>query len=230
VLGAIGLAHGLSRLDGNDDYRFLVRPGRGDWLRPHLGERLRLLESVRSEAPTRNVPWRTRVGSLLSRRSSSTLVPASNGAAEADGAQVVHFATQQGFRTEIPSLYQPWDLQHVHFPEFFPPDELRDRDTIYRTLSRQAAVVVTPTRWAAEDVIANLGVPRRKVAVIPPAASLTVFRAPAEAENSRKHKEVTPQRCPAARSPSRTARGYAGSRFARCGVAEHLPRLNIAGL
>jgi glycosyltransferase involved in cell wall biosynthesis len=41
---------------------------------------------------------------------------------------------------------------------------------------------VTPTRWAAEDVIANLQVPRRKVAIVPGASPLAVYGDPSAAE------------------------------------------------
>src|SRR2546423_5537822 len=87
------------------------------------------------------------------------LVPPSKGVAEAIGADVIHLPTQQGFTTTVPTLYHPWDLQHVHYPEFFEDRERRERDLIYRTLCRQARVVVAPTRWAAEDVIAHPRVP-----------------------------------------------------------------------
>jgi hypothetical protein len=92
----------------------------------------------------------------------AALVPPTKGVAEAFGADVVHLPTRQGLTTTIPTLYHPWDLQHVPHPEFFEDGERRDREAIYRALCRQARVVVAPTRWAAEDLIANLQVPRRE--------------------------------------------------------------------
>jgi glycosyltransferase involved in cell wall biosynthesis len=188
VQGVLGLAHGLSRLDdGDEEYKLLVRPGRGEWLQPYVGGRLGLLEAIRPEAPPTRARLRTRLAARLRAADDGAgeLVPPSKGVAEAMGADVVHLPTQQGFRTAIPSLYHPWDLQHVHYPEFFDPDDRRDRDLIYRALCRQARVVVTPTRWGAEDVIANLDVPRRKVAVIPAASPLTVYAEPTPADLAR---------------------------------------------
>lgn len=192
VQGVLGLAHGLSQLeDGDEEYRFLVRPGRGEWLRPYLGERMRLLEAVRPQTAPPPPPLRSRLAGRLRRRQlrsagdANGLVPPSKGAAEAFGADVMHLPTQQGFVTWIPTLYHPWDLQHVHFPEFFEPDDRRDRDLIYRTLCRQARLVVAQTRWGAEDLIANLGVPRRKVAVITAASPLTAYGEPSEADVAR---------------------------------------------
>ncbi|MDX6542616.1 MAG: hypothetical protein QOK32_219 [Gaiellaceae bacterium] len=185
VQGVLGLAHGLAQLeDGTEEYRFLVRPGHGDWLQPHLGQRSELLEAVRPAEPLPAPRLRTRVARGLRRRldrgapNAGELVAPTKGVAELWGARVVHFPTQQGFTTTIPTIYHPWDLQHVHLPEFFDDGDRRDRDLIYRSLCHQARVVVTPTRWGAEDVVANLDVPRRKLAVIPPAAPLTAYPEP----------------------------------------------------
>ena len=184
VQGVLGLVHGLSRLDGDDDYRLLVRPGRGDWLRPFVGD-LELLEAVRADGPLPRPSLRSRIRRRLRRSPGDALLPPSKGVAEAVGADVVHLPTQQGFATTIPTLYHPWDLQHVHYPEFFDDQERRERDLLYRALCRQARVVVTPTHWAAEDVIANLDVPRRKVAVVPGASPLTVYSEPTQADLAR---------------------------------------------
>jgi glycosyltransferase involved in cell wall biosynthesis len=131
------------------------------------------------------VSARLRRGAIRRAGDADGLVPPSKGAAEAFGAQVVHLPTQQGFVTRIPTLYHPWDLQHVHLPELFDDDDRRERDLVYRTLCRQAAVVVAPTRWGADDLVANLGVPRRKVAVIPPASPLGAYGEPTPADLAR---------------------------------------------
>jgi glycosyltransferase involved in cell wall biosynthesis len=182
VQGVLGLVHGLSRLDReDDDYRLLVRPGRGDWLRPYAGD-LPFLEAVRPETPPVRPSLRARIRRRLrpGEREREMLLPPSKGVAEAFGADVIHLPTQQGFMTTIPTLYHPWDLQHVHYPEFFKDGERRLRDAIYRALCRQARLVVAPTRWAAEDLVANLQVPRRKVVVIPGASPLAVFDEPGD--------------------------------------------------
>jgi glycosyltransferase involved in cell wall biosynthesis len=186
VQAVLGLVHGLSRIDlDGDEVRLLVRPGRGDWLRPYAGD-LELLEAVRPDAPLPPPALRDRIVRRLRRDTGADeLVPPTKGVAEAYGADVIHLPTQQGFTTRIPTLYHPWDLQHVHYPEFFEDGERRDRDRIYRALCRQARLVVTPTRWAADDVVANLQVPRRKLAIIPGASPLTVFGEPSDGDVAR---------------------------------------------
>src|SRR5207237_3156107 len=68
---------------------------------------------------------------------------------------------------------------------FSDPDERRERDLIFRTLCRQARLVAVATRWAAEDLVANLDVPRRKIAVIPGASPLAAYAQPTEADLAR---------------------------------------------
>ena len=37
-----------------------------------------------------------------------------------------------GFRTEVPSIYHPHDLQHVHLPQYFTPRTIAKRELYYR--------------------------------------------------------------------------------------------------
>ena len=65
----------------------------------------------------------------------------SDGTIEEAGADVVHFPFQDAFTTEVPSLYQPHDLQHLHLPELFSPWIRKRRERIYRTHASG------PRRW-----------------------------------------------------------------------------------
>jgi glycosyltransferase involved in cell wall biosynthesis len=91
----------------------------------------------------------------------------------AQGASVVHFAYPIGFRTSVPFLYEPWDLQHRHHPELFDPAEWRWRDQMYHDGCEQAALVVTATRWTKQDIVEQYGVPAQKIAVIPRGPAVT---------------------------------------------------------
>lgn len=44
--------------------------------------------------------------------------PKSDGLVENEGFDLVHFPTQNAFLTEVPSIYQPRDLQHLHLPQY----------------------------------------------------------------------------------------------------------------
>jgi glycosyltransferase involved in cell wall biosynthesis len=91
----------------------------------------------------------------------------------AAGSDVMHFTNQSGFRTSIPSIYQPWDLQHVHLPDFFTPGQRAGRDRNYRAWSEQASRIVVATTWVKDDLAAQFGIdPERIVVVNPPPATV----------------------------------------------------------
>jgi len=172
----IGLARGLSGLtDSPDRFRFLTRPTEDGWLRPYLSGPSSVLSANGSPAgrawrrtlartaPALAAAWRHRPA-VLARPSPP---PTSDGTVERAGADVVHFTFQAGFRTTIPSIYHPHDLQHVHLPEFFPPVERRRREVLYRAMCEQAAMVAVASQWTKRDVERQYGLPPAKVVVVP---------------------------------------------------------------
>lgn len=87
----------------------------------------------------------------------------------------VHFPTPYVFDTSLPYLYEPWDLQHLHYPEFFSKDEYDFRERTYRTGCLGAELVLTATRWVKDDIAAKYAIPRNKIVAIP-RSSLIVRR------------------------------------------------------
>jgi glycosyltransferase involved in cell wall biosynthesis len=184
----IGLADGLSRLvDSPDEYMFLVNRGHQDWLRPHVSGPCRLLVSDRP-GPGGGGNRVTRQGARIVRRlkrvagrawagRAPALAPA-DGAVERAGADVMHFTMQIGFRTALPSIYQPWDLQHLHLPEFFAPEAIANREFTYRALCDQAATVVVMSRWIKRDFVERYSLPGDKVRVVPLAPIIDAYREP----------------------------------------------------
>lgn len=175
--GIVGLAAGLGRLtDGDEEYLFLTYADHDAWLRPYLGGNSRILEGP--PAPQRSNRWKTYIASfpiarriygqakVLLRRS-SLAIPHSDGRIEQAGVQVMHFTTQRGFYTTIPTIYQPWDLQHRHLPHFFPPDDYATREIWYRGLCDQAECVIVASSWTKRDLIEQYGVPSEKVYIVP---------------------------------------------------------------
>lgn len=80
---------------------------------------------------------------------------------------VAHLAIQNGFRTELPYVYSPHDLQHLHLPELFTSEQRRQREAIYGLLASGASAIVMMTAWAARDLVDRMGVPADRVYVIP---------------------------------------------------------------
>lgn len=80
---------------------------------------------------------------------------------------LVHFPYQVCFETSLPFVYEPWDLQHEHFPDFFGEEELAWRRDHYQRACSQAALIVTATSWVKNDLVARYGIVPEKIAVIP---------------------------------------------------------------
>jgi glycosyltransferase involved in cell wall biosynthesis len=175
----IGVASGLSRLsDGDEEYLFLTYPEHEDWLLPYLGGPCGVLHPRPSYV-------RRRTGAIA--RGLAERVPAigprfsvrgSDGTIEAAEVDVVHFPFQDAFTTEVPSVYQPHDLQHLHLPELFSGWHYRRREKIYRTHCQRAEAVVTMTSWGRRDFIESYGLPEEKVWVVPGASVLPEYPAP----------------------------------------------------
>lgn len=161
----IGLASALSDGDCGDEYLFMSHPESDSWLRPYLGGPCRLIHS-RLEYPGQPglAAWKRRLRGLLGR---SHHIPTSDGVAEAHGSDLVHFTFQEAFLTELPSIYQPHDLQHLHLPDLFSASEVRRREVVYRTHCERAAQVLVMTSWGKRDLIDKYGLPEEKVAVVP---------------------------------------------------------------
>lgn len=83
---------------------------------------------------------------------------------------VVHFAYQDFAVCEMPSVFSPHDLLHLHYPQFFNSAELRRREAVYRTGCETSHTVVVASQWVKDDIVRHYAVAEDKVQVIPWAA------------------------------------------------------------
>jgi glycosyltransferase involved in cell wall biosynthesis len=187
----IGLAKGLSSLtDGDEQYYFLVGAEEEGWIEPYLGGPCRVLRhrerprdprlvhrlqrNLRWWAPVvRRYWWKARWPPPvegreqgLAPRSDGQPLLTSDGILELADIDVVHFPFQTAFLTKLPSIYQPHDLQHLHFPELFSEGERESRELRYRTYSEDAALAVMMNSWGKRDLVERYGLPESKVAVV----------------------------------------------------------------
>ena len=172
----IGLADALSRLDdGPEEYLFLTTPGKDEWLRPYMRGPCRIMNVGYPPAWTLR---RYKMRDLLSRRLpfiSRPLLPpsgpehvmVSDGTVEQADVDVVHFPNQMAFLTQIPSIYHPHDLQHLHLPEMFSDQDHFYRGLWYPAFCEQATLVAMMTAWGKRDLLEHFDLPRDKVAVVP---------------------------------------------------------------
>jgi glycosyltransferase involved in cell wall biosynthesis len=182
----IGIAGALSKLtDGDEEYLFLTNPEHDDWIRQYVGGPCRLLHSRRSYPNRRS---RALVRALAERTpgiGARFAVRPSDGTVERAGVDVVHFPFQDAFLTELPTIYQPHDLQHLHLPELFSGWERARREAIYRTHCERAALVVAMTSWGRRDFVESYGLAPEKVTVVPGGSVLGEYPAPTPADLDR---------------------------------------------
>lgn len=177
----IGVAAGLSKLeDGDEEYLFLTYPEHEEWIRPYLHGPCRVLHPRRGYLSRRTRAAIRAAAERIPRVGIRWAVRPSDGTIERAGVNLVHFPFQDAFTTEVPSIYQPHDLQHLHLPELFSRWIRRRREVIYRTHCERAELVVTMTSWGKRDFVEHYGLPPEKVAVVPGGSILREYPAPTE--------------------------------------------------
>jgi glycosyltransferase involved in cell wall biosynthesis len=200
----LGLIHALGRLrDGKEEYVVIVHPRAPDWLTLHLGPNQRVVvhpyqfrDRIRSGAqrlgsilpPVRPVLQAARrlARPLFRRALDETPGPiASDGFIESLGVDVAHFPYQSMVLSSVPSIFNPWDLQHLHYPEFFSPQDLARREATYPAYCRHATAIAVASQWTKNDVIRQYDIDPEKVYVIPFAASTDIYE-PISTENLRR--------------------------------------------
>jgi glycosyltransferase involved in cell wall biosynthesis len=193
----VGLASGLSRLEDDEEFVFLPFHGYEDWLRPYLKGACRLISPPQGPSGTkafieRHLPHR--VTQLAKRHGilepdpqpdeepQVLEIPHSDGSIEREGVEVMHLTYQFGFRTDVPTIYHPHDLQHLHYPHYFDPLEFEMRELYYRGLCAQATVVAVSSNWTKNDLIGSYGLSADKIQVVPLAPLLSAYAEPDAAD------------------------------------------------
>jgi glycosyltransferase involved in cell wall biosynthesis len=178
----LALAKALSDSNIEDqEYTFIVREDMRNWLAPYVYGPCRLVgipvskfstvkAALRWIAPLRFI-WHKLRGRMAQ-------IPVSDGYVETQQFDVVHFPTQAAYLTELPSIYQPWDLQHLHYPQFFSKADFDLRERYYRAFCDRASCVCVQAEWTKQDVIKHYGLPVDKVAVIPWGSVFAAYETP----------------------------------------------------
>ncbi|NLC72081.1 MAG: glycosyltransferase family 4 protein [Desulfuromonadaceae bacterium] len=107
-------------------------------------------------------------------------VPMSDGFYESLGCQVLHIPFQEFVLSALPTIYNPHDLQHEHYPQFFSSSILEWRNTVYPAGCHLAHTVVVGSQWIKNDVVRCYGVSPQWIQVIPEAAPVQSDTPPAE--------------------------------------------------
>ncbi|MBA3239637.1 MAG: glycosyltransferase family 4 protein, partial [Acidobacteria bacterium] len=86
---------------------------------------------------------------------------------ESLGCDVIHFPFQSFEPCGLPSVYNPHDLQHLHHPEFFTPEEIARRERLHPAACRAAHTVVVASQFVKRDLVEGYRIDAEKVQVIP---------------------------------------------------------------
>lgn len=204
----IGLVHALGQLnDGPEEY-FIIGPWQNPgWMKPYLGPNQRIVSGPEPPQRASNLTSRAlgllnrKLGGFISRHiagagrvwpevsesrwlvspGSQILwreVPMSDGFYENLGCNVIHFPWQPFVVCALPSIYNPHDLQHLHYPQFFTPQILAWRETIYPAGCHFAHTVVAGSQWVKHDIIEHYHVSPGKIQVIPWAPPTQAYTEP----------------------------------------------------
>lgn len=185
----MSLVHGIGQLkDGDEFYTIVVASqAQWNWLQPFLGPNQQLVMQTPA-LPTRKrsllkrallpAVWYLR-GALSTCSRHWPEVPISDGFYESLSCDVLHFPTQSFALCAIPTIYNPHDLQHLSYPQFFSPGEIVWRETIYPAGCRFAQTVVVGSQWVKDDVVRKYRISSDKVQVIPEAPPPQLYAEPA---------------------------------------------------
>ena len=180
-----GLVSSLGQLDGPEEYVLVANtPDQADWIRQYCGPSQQIVmrnrktwrngtsnhRSVRRGIKRVLRPALNVVRHAVKRLSLQPQWPEvtiSEGFHENLGCDVLHFPTQLFVLCAIPTIYNPHDLQHLHFPHFFTLRELAWRETSYRAACQLSNTVVAGSEWIKQDIVCQYRVSPDKVQIIP---------------------------------------------------------------
>ena len=188
-----GLVRELGRLtDGPEEYIIVCR--KPEWLQSIIGPNQRIVVPPEEGVFTGKRGLLKRMlsrpltlfkgnGSAMLPRWFYTLlrwpgVPISNGFYERLRCDVIHFPYPWFVLCQLPSVYNPHDLQYLHYPQFFDPQKIALWNNLYPSGCFFAETVVVSSEWVKQDVVRHYNITPTKVQVIPWATSADDYPEP----------------------------------------------------
>jgi glycosyltransferase involved in cell wall biosynthesis len=80
---------------------------------------------------------------------------------------LVHIPYQDGLHTNLPFVYNPHDLQHFYFPEFFARAQIRHRNRVWRVKCQNSSMVLSASPMVTNDLAKYWEVPLSKIFLLP---------------------------------------------------------------
>jgi glycosyltransferase involved in cell wall biosynthesis len=175
----IGLISELGKLeDGKEEYTIIGPFENHEWLVPYLGYNQHVVKGPNpiKERPFENIPIWSRplarrvhkwLYDFINPPISNDFIPISDGFYETLGCDMVHFPSQNFTLCSLPMVYNPHDLQHLHYPQFFSPSQIQKREVIYQAGCHYARIVVAGSQWVKDDLVKQYQINSEKIQVIP---------------------------------------------------------------
>ena len=169
----LGLVHALGALrDGTEEYLLVVdSDAQVEYFRSFMGPNQRFAKKPARTFARRASDSLARAAKRVYPNHDSHHFPGhqviSDGFYEALECDVVHFPHQRFVICGLPSIFNPHDLQHLHFPQFFSAQQLLERDNLFRAGCHFSHAVAVSSQWVKEDVIHHYRIVPDKVQVIP---------------------------------------------------------------
>jgi glycosyltransferase involved in cell wall biosynthesis len=185
---AQGLASGLSALETDDRFDFVGTHAQRASLSPHISGAATWVDLpqgapdlvARLRDGVAGSPFGGIASSLRERwrhHSPAVDLPRVPSSVDDGPYDVVHFAAQAAERSRHPTIYQPWDLQHRHYPDYFSPGALARRDVVWRLGCVQASYVLVASEFVRADVVDAFSIDPARVAVVAPGVPAQVLAA-----------------------------------------------------
>jgi glycosyltransferase involved in cell wall biosynthesis len=180
-----GLIKGLGEISNSDiEYVLVTNPRDPDWPSPFAGPDVEIVsrpwnstvERVRSLLGPLEKPLKPIVKPFLGGTKDAT-VPDAREFYQSLDVDIVHHPKQNYVETGIPSLYNPHDIQHVQYPEFFAEEDIAWRETVYRAGCERSAGVEVPSSAVRDNVLDEYDLPAEKVRVMHPGPPSEIYAA-----------------------------------------------------
>lgn len=181
----MGLASALSNYTTDDEFIFLIYENNTAWLEPYMKGSCRL-HIVPTPKLLNRIINRFRLSYFqleFALNPQSTLesypIGHSDGTIENLSIDVMHFILQaHAFISDVPSIFHPWDLQHLHLPNFFTPFNIALRERNYRAHCESADYISVASSWIKDDIITQYGIDPGKIEVVPMGSIIETYSTP----------------------------------------------------
>lgn len=188
----IGLVNALGKLDGPEKYIIITSWQDPDWIRPYIGpnqivvpitkpkDKKIIITGRKLLGPARPFVNKLLQSITLINKNNNFSIPVSDGFYEQLGADVIHFPYQYFVQTSLPSIFNPHDLQHLHYPQFFSQSAIEWREKIYPAGCIHSTIVAVASQWVKQDIINHYHIDPNKIQVIPWAPPTQAFQPPSQ--------------------------------------------------